>query len=184
MREQGSRRLWLMEGNPELPVALEVSLLCLQVATSPDSSDALEMYSCARRNYAVPLLNPSSCLSLACDRFSVDLSPGSGLCVIWRASDTFLHQLRAYHPAHQLPFQSCRTHWSWRGWLQRDIPEPMACLYTSQRRRCLWNTWWIPPALLLVFSPWSLVLFLLSIFSSYVLCPLVASCPCLTCQFF
>lgn len=95
MHEQGSKTLWLMNGNPGPPVALEVSLLYLRAATFLDSLDALEMYSHARRNYAVALLNPSSCLSPVCDCFSVDLFPGSGLCAIWCASTTLVHQLRA-----------------------------------------------------------------------------------------
>lgn len=84
-----------MDGSPGPPVALKVSLLYLRAAAFPDSLDALEMYSHARRNYAVALLNPSSCLSPVCDCFSVDLFPGSGLCAIWRASPHFLNQLRA-----------------------------------------------------------------------------------------
>lgn len=139
MCEQESRRLWLVEGNPVLFVALEMSLLCLEVATFPDSLDALEMCLCARRNYAVPLLNPSSCLSLVCDRFSVDLFPGSGLCAIWCASTTLL-ALKAYHPTHQLPFQSRCTRWSWRRWLLRETPEPT--VLTVPGEGGFWGTHW------------------------------------------
>lgn len=89
-----------MEGSPELLVALELSLLCLQVATFPDSLGALEMYSCARRNYALPLLNPSFSLSLVCDRFSVDLFPGGGSC----ASTTLLASTESLPPSPSAPF--------------------------------------------------------------------------------
>lgn len=66
--------------------ALEVSLLCLGVSTFPDSLDALEMYSCAKTNYTVPLINPFPYFSPVSDDFSVDLFPGNILCSVWCAS--------------------------------------------------------------------------------------------------
>lgn len=90
MSEQGGRRLWLTESNPKILGALDVLLLCLQVAAFLNSLDALERYSCVRGNYAVYLLNPFSCLSPVCDCFRVDLCPGSDLRVIWWGSATVL----------------------------------------------------------------------------------------------
>lgn len=110
MLEQGSGSLWLIDDNPEPPVALEVSLLCLQVVTFPDSLRALEMYLCARRNYAVPLLKPCSCLSPVCDHFSVDSFPGGGFCALRCASTTLLASTESPPPR----FRSLCTHWLWR----------------------------------------------------------------------
>jgi len=95
-----------MEGNPELPAASKVLLLCLQAATFPDSLDALQMYPCARRNYAVGLLKQSSCLSLVCGHFSVDLSPAVDCALFGMSPSHFLRHPRVYHPAHHLTFQS------------------------------------------------------------------------------
>lgn len=88
MSEQGGRRL--MEGNPKILGALDVLLLCLQVAAFLSSLDALERYSCVRGNYAVYLLNPFSCLSPVCDCFRADLCPGSDLRFIWWGSTALL----------------------------------------------------------------------------------------------
>jgi len=44
VHDQGSGRLCLTEGNPELILALKMSPFCLQGADSSDLLDALEMY--------------------------------------------------------------------------------------------------------------------------------------------
>lgn len=170
--EQGSRRLWLIDDNPEPPVALDVSLLRLQVVTLPDWLDALEMYSCARRNDAVRLLQPCFCLSPVCDPFSVDLFPGSGFYALWCASTTLLASTESPPPGPSAPFSVPLYSLIMEKVTSGGALEPVACLYTSQRIRCLWNPWWIPPAVFLLFSPWSLIFLPPSIFS----CSLSTSC--------
>lgn len=185
--EQGSRRLWLIDDNPEPPVALDVSLLCLQVVTLPDWLGALEMYSCARRctwvQDAVPLLQPCFCLSPVCDPFSVDLFSGSGFYALWCASTTLLASTESPSPGPSAPFsvplyslimekatsgggiRACGlfVNKSKDEVFVKSMVNPSSC---------------VPPVLTVVSH-----LFPLSP-SSHVLCPLLVSCPQLTCQFF
>lgn len=87
-----------MEDNPELPVALDVSLVCLKVAIFPDSVFHWMLQKCTHMQgeiiQCLCLIHPPAFLQ------AVD-------CVLFNVlPPRFWHQLGAYHPAHQLSFQS------------------------------------------------------------------------------
>lgn len=92
-----------MESNLKLLGTLDVLLLCLQAAAFPRLLDILERYPCVRRNYAVFLLNPFSCLSPVCDCFRADLFPGSDLFAVRWGSTTLLLSMGSQPPSAAFP---------------------------------------------------------------------------------
>lgn len=121
MHEQWSWRLLLTEGNLQLPVALEMSLLFLQVAMFPDSLDALEKYLCKKKfcSSSASVLTCFLAVLLCC---SAHLHHTS--CINWELttqpisslfSPTILnnHRRSDFWERHWSPCQRRRHLWRW-----------------------------------------------------------------------